>query len=91
VRARVAVGLEDPAPVHDRRVPLALFGVDGGDLLERLDGCDWAGLGASWGSVKVCRYKQKEDNEVLEDARGFCGHGGFWCRSRRRFRRTIEM
>jgi hypothetical protein len=62
VRARVAVGLEDPAPVHDRRVPLALFGVDG-DVLERLDGRDWAGLGlelglgfgAGWGSVNVCR------------------------------------
>jgi len=27
VRARVAVGFEDPAPVHGRRVPLSLFGV----------------------------------------------------------------
>jgi len=48
VRARVAVGFEDPAPVHDRRVPLSLFGVYG-YVSERLDGCDRAGLGFGFG------------------------------------------
>lgn len=59
VRARVAVGFQDAAPVYDRRVPLSLFGVYV-DVSEGLGRCDWAGrglglglgLGDGWGSGK---------------------------------------
>ena len=55
VRARMAVGFEDAAPVDDARVPLALFGVYV-HVLNRVDGCwGWAMLGAGWGPGEGAR------------------------------------
>jgi hypothetical protein len=59
VRARVAVGLQDAAPVYDRRVPFSLFGLDA-DVSEGLGGRDGSGLGDGWGSGKDVGDEKKK-------------------------------